>query len=242
MPFRTDLQGRGQADGPEGDAGRHGGRRCGGSYAGTMSFHRPVRMPTEHFEFVKGGEDPALIARTAHETAAALVGRVRADPDPEIVARLVAFAEREGIDAVAELWSRAAPHSLPGALWRLYLLREMVRRDAVVSALVFERGATRLSSIDPVVAGAPFPAGPEELLAVADEILRGVFEGDLAIALDRAAAFCRVSAAGCTDVADDVDATEPERAGDFTRRAARLARLAEELSACAGLWRTGSLD
>jgi hypothetical protein len=205
-------------------------------------FHRPVRMPAEHFDFVKGGEDPAVIVRTAHETAQALVSRVRADPDPEVVGRLVAFAEREGIDAVAELWSRAAPHSLPGALWRLYLLREMVQRDADQVTLAFARGAERLRSIDPVIAGAPSPAGPEELRALADQILRGVFEGDLALALDRAAAFCRVTADGALDLADDADPTEPLRAEALTRRAARLARLADELSVSARLERDGALD
>lgn len=206
------------------------------------SFHRPVRVPSEHFSFVKGGEDPAVLARTAHETAQALVSRVRADPDPEIVRRLIAFAESEGIDAVAELWSRAAAHSLPGALWRLYLLREMIRRDSAVVTLAYERGVARLRSIDALVAGAPTPAGPEELLAVADEILRGVFEGDLGLALDRAAAFARVTASGCTDLADDADATEPGRAQALTTRASRLARLAEELSVSARLWRDGVLD
>jgi hypothetical protein len=206
------------------------------------SFHRPVRLPSEHFEFVKGGEDPAVIARTAHETAQALVSRVRADPDPEIVGRLVAFAELEGIDAIAELWSRAAAHSLPGALWRLYLLREMIRFDSAGVALAYERGVARLGSIDALVAGAPTPAGPDELLAVADEILRGVFEGDLGLALDRAAAFARVSASGCADLADDADATEPPRAESLTKRAARLAKLADELTVSARLWRDGVLD
>lgn len=205
-------------------------------------FHRPVRVPVEHFEHVQGGDDPAVIVRNAHETAQALVSRVRANPDPEVVERLVAFAEREGIDAVAELWSRAAPLSLPGALWRLYLLREMVRRDAEQVTLAFARGVARLHSIDPVVAGAPDPAGPAELLALADEILRGVFEGDLAAALERAAAFCRVTADGTVDLADDADPTEPERAGVLTRRAARLLTLADELGASARLERDGALD
>ncbi|GAA2751923.1 DNA-directed RNA polymerase subunit beta [Amnibacterium kyonggiense] len=205
-------------------------------------FHRPVRMPAEHFDFVKGGEDPAVLVRSAHETAQALVSRVRADPDPEVVQRLVSFAEREGIDAVAELWSRAAALSLPGALWRLYLLREMVRRDPDLVSLAFNRGAERLRSIDPVIAGAPTPAGPEEILALADEILRGVFEGDLGLALDRAAAFARVTADGSLDLADDADATEPARADVLTKRAARLSALAEELSISARLQRDGALD
>jgi hypothetical protein len=167
---------------------------------------------------------------------------VRAHPDPEVVERLVAFAEREGIDAVAELWSRAAALSLPGALWRLYLLREMVRRDAEQVSIAYGRGVQRLAGIAPVVAGAPDPAGPEELLALADEILRGVFEGDLALALDRAAAFCRVAADGSLDLADDADATEPQRADVLTRRASRLAQLADELTASARLERDGALD
>ncbi len=205
-------------------------------------FHRPVRVPVEHFEHVQGGDDPAVIVRNAHETAQALVSRVRAHPDPEVVERLVAFAEREGIDAVAELWSRAAPLSLPGALWRLYLLREMVRRDGEQVTLAFARGVARLRSIDPVVAGAPDPAGPAELLALADEILRGVFEGDLAAALERASAFCRVTADGTVDLADDADPTEPERAGVLTRRSSRLLALADELGASARLERDGALD
>jgi hypothetical protein len=118
----------------------------------------------------------------------------------------------------------------------------MIRRDAAVVSLAYERGVARLRSIDALVAGAPTPAGPEELLAVADEILRGVFEGDLGLALDRAAAFARVTASGCTDLADDADATEPGRAEALTTRASRLARLAEELSASARLWRDGVLD
>ena len=199
-------------------------------------------MPADRFDAVRGGVDPAAAVRSAHETAVALVHRVRAHPDPDVVDRLVVFAENEGIDAVAELWSRATPHTLPGALWRLYLLREMIRRDPSATALAFERGAVRLSSIDPVVAGAPDPAGPDELLAVADAILRGVFEGDLAIALDRAASFCRVVAAGCTDIADDADAHEPARAAELTTRAARLTAMAVDLSASAGLWRKGGLD
>lgn len=208
----------------------------------TDSFHRPVRLPSTAFDAVEGGLDPATAARSAHETAAAIVSRVRADPDPQVVGKLVEFAETEGIDAVAELWSKAAPHTLPGALWRLYLLREMIRRDDAGIALYFDRGVARLRSIDPVVAGAPTPASPAELLQVADAILRGVFEGDLAGALDRAASFSRVAAAGCVDVADDFDRTEPERAAVLTTRAARITAFAADLNASATLWREGALD
>ena len=76
----------------------------------------------------------------------------------------------------------------------------------------------------------------------ADRILRGVFDGDLADALERAAAFCRVTAAGALSVADDQEAASPERASELTTRAQRLVTTADELMACARLARTDSLD
>ena len=180
--------------------------------------------------------------RVAHETAAALLERVRRHPDPDVVARLVGYTDENGIDAIAELWSRASAHSLPGALWRIYLLRLAIREDPHVASLQYQRGAEILPSIDPVVAGAEEPTGPTEIIDLADRILRGVFEGDFSVALDRAAAFCRVSAAGCTNLADDAEQTEPERASVLTRRALRFSQFASELATAASLWRGDSLE
>jgi hypothetical protein len=92
------------------------------------------------------------------------------------------------------------------------------------------------------VAGAPSPTGPQEIVELADQILRGVFDGDFALALDRAAAFCRVAAAGTTSLADDSDGVESDRAAEFTRRALRLATIADDLAASAALARADSLD
>lgn len=205
-------------------------------------YHKPTLFPGGMFEAFLGGDDPAQVSKVAHETAQALLARVREDPDPEIVDRLVAYTDEHGIDAIAELWARSNPKSLPGALWRIYLLRLLIRQDADGTALLYQRGTEVISSIDPVVAGAPTPAGPGEVTELADRILRGVFEGDFAVALDRAAAFCRVTAAGCLSVADDRDALDPERASELTTRALRFTRTAEELTTCARLWRTDSLD
>ncbi|WP_223691615.1 DNA-directed RNA polymerase subunit beta [Leifsonia poae] len=208
----------------------------------TDRFHKPTTFPSGMFEAFLGGEDPAQISRVAHETAHALLARVRAEPDTDVVDRLVAFTDSHGIDAIAELWSRSNAKSLPGALWRIYLLRLLIRQDAAGTALLFQRGSEVVATIDPVVAGASTPTGPAEITELADRILRGLFEGDFAVALDRAAAFCRVTAAGCTSVADDQDASAPERASELTTRALRFSRTAEELTSCARLWRTDSLD
>ncbi|MCU1438465.1 MAG: DNA-directed polymerase subunit beta [Naasia sp.] len=208
----------------------------------TERFAKPVKFAGHQFADIQGGEDPAAVSRVAHETAAALVARVREARDPEVVERLLTFTDDNGIDAIAELWSRATPRSLPGALWRIYLLRAMIRADARAISLFYQRGVVTMGTIDTLVAGAAEPAGPDEVLEVADQILRGVFTGDLSIALDRAAAFCRVVAAGCTSLADDADPTEPSRASDLTTRALRLTGIAADLSASSKLWRSGGLD
>jgi hypothetical protein len=205
-------------------------------------FHKPTQFSGDKFETFRGGEDPAETSRIAHETAHALLNRVRADPDSDIVDRLVAYTDTNGIDAIAELWSRSSPRSLPGALWRIYLLRVLIRQDPAGVSYLFQRGADIATTIDPVVAGAEMPTGPAEITELADRILRGIFEGDFAVALDRAAAFCRVTAAGCTSVADDFDTTNPERSSELTRRALRFTTTAEELTSCARLWRSESLE
>lgn len=205
-------------------------------------FHKPTMFPSAVFEAYQGGIDPAESSRIAHETSHALLSRVRADPDSDIVDRLVSYTDEHGIDAIAELWSRSSARSLPGALWRIYLLRVLIRQDPVSSSFYFERGVAVSTTIDPVVAGAEAPTGPDEITALADRILRGLFEGDFAVALDRAAAFCRIAGAGCASVADDLDLTEPERSTELTRRAARYATIAAELTSCARLWRSESLD
>lgn len=208
----------------------------------TDEFHKPTQFSGAKFESFVGGEDPAQISRVAHETAGALLNRVRESSDQGVVDRLVAFTDEHGIDAVAELWARASPRSLPGALWRIYLMRALVRQDAVGTSYLFQRGSEIATTIDPVVAGAPNPSGPAELTALADQILRGLFQGDFGVALDRAAAFCRIMALGCTSVADDSDAASPDRASELTTRALRLSQTAAELVSCARLWRADNLD
>lgn len=204
-------------------------------------YHKPVRRPADEFDRRFGMSDPAHTSHVAHSTAAALLARVRADPDVETVDRLVAFTRTHGIDDIAQLWAHAPARSLPGTLWRLYLVQLMIHDDPHTAALLYERGRMRIGSVDPVIAGAPVPAGPDELVSLIDAILRGVFDGDFAVALERAASFCRVEASGATHVADDYEPTEPDRASALTARALRLSTFAADLSSCAALWRRDAL-
>lgn len=205
-------------------------------------FHRPVRRPSAAFDNLVGSADSAEAVRVAHATAAALLTRARADESGESADRLIAFTAEHGIDDIAELWATAPAVSLPGALWRLYLLQLAIHNDPQTAALLYERGRVELVSSDPLVAGAPVPASPDELVALIDTILRGAFRGDFSVALDRAAAFCRVQVSGATHVADDYEPTEPERASVLTARARRLHIYANDLSAAAGLWRVDGLN
>ena len=205
-------------------------------------FHKPTQYSGDKFDTFIGGEDPAQIMRVAHDTAHALVDRARENSDPAVLQRLVSYTDEHGIDALAELWARSSPRSLPGALWRIYLMRLLIRQDPTGMSFLFQRGTEVLDTIDAVVAGAPLPTGPDEIIVLADQILRGLFTGDFAIALDRAAAFCRVSAAGATSVADDTELINPTRSTELTSQAARLAQTATEFAACARLYRADQLE
>jgi hypothetical protein len=208
----------------------------------TDEFHKPTKFSGDWFDTHAGGEDPEQILRAARDTAHALVARARETDDPAVVERLVHYTDEHGIDAVAELWARSRPASLPGALWRIYLIRVMITQNPDDVSYLFQRGTEVLRTIDTVVAGATLPTGPDEIIELADQILRGVFRGDLAVALDRAASFCRVEAAGCTDVATATELTEPDRARGLTTRALRLSIMGDELHSSARLYADGSLD
>ena len=206
-------------------------------------FHKPTLFGGREFEAYEGAApDPAVSRRIAHDTARSLVARVRDSDDPEVLDRVVRLTDEHGLDAIAELWALSGPHTLPGALWRIYLLRAMISSDPAGVALLFQRGTEVLRTIDPVVAGAPTPAGPDEVLELSNRILRGVFDGDLAHALERAAAFCRVEASGAASVADDQEAPAPERSTVLTKRASRLTSIADDLAVCARMAHDGSLD
>lgn len=188
-----------------------------------------------------GGIDPALRSELAHTTADAIVRGGRASDDPELLARLVNLVDREGLEEVAALWADSPANTLPGALWRLYALREWVRRDPSVIAERYRMGLPA-AEVHDVVAGVASPPGPAEVVEVLDAVLSGVYVGDLDVALERGAAFCRVLATGAAFDADYVEGVNADVAGAITRRASSMVRTADELEQAAALWRGGRLD
>ena len=99
----------------------------------------------------------------------------------------------------------------------------------------------RHTHFDHVVAGAAEPPGPDELRTLADDILRRIYRGDLAVALERAAAFCRVISAGRAETRARRRRPRPGRARTETEQAASLLTTAEELDAAAAAWRRDAL-
>jgi hypothetical protein len=204
------------------------------------AFFSPVSMDSQAGA---ASLDPARVTEVAHETAAVIVRTGRAAREPELTARLVALVDELGLSTLAELWADRPARSLPGALWRLYALREWVRRDPVGASADYAAGI-RFADVPHVVAGVAEPPGPAEMRQLTDSILTGVFDGDLAIALERAAAFCRVVASGRAHRADDSDARgehDPLGSAAQTRRAASMLTTGEDLEASARLWRKDDL-
>jgi hypothetical protein len=209
--------------------------------------HRPALFAdlTELID-AAGGTAPASRSEIAAATAALLVQAGRSPGDQ---ARFVALADQVGLDTLAALWRDADPVSLPGALWALYLLRQWCRASGEEVARLWRAGEG-LAPADAVVAGLPDYADPAAAEAFGDTVLAGVYRGDLAVALERAAAFFRVIAAGRRVLGHsdhgDPDQGHPDQGetaqavadGDLAERNDRVARA---LASAASRWRAGTL-
>lgn len=200
---------------------------------------RPAYLGPAALAAVGGSYDPTDEVSAAHETARIVLGVGRAAADPTVTARLVALVEELGLPTLVELWAPRPASTLPGALWRLYALRQWVHHDPERASREYASGV-RFAQVNHVVAGPADPPGPAELTELVDRILTGVFRGDVAVAFERGAAFCRVVAAGRADLGDDTGEAGPD--GErVARSAADLLRTGEELARCARLWRAGQL-
>ena len=203
--------------------------------------HKPVRMSPWRLEAAESEEDaiwrlhPERRLAIAHDTAQLLV---RANGDAtDTLERLNAFVDTEGLDTLAELWSAADAVSLPGALWRLYRIREQVRRRPDVIGHLVQRGINSLDTIDPVLVGAEEPVTAQGVATIIDEVLRGGFTGSLAQALERASSLARVIAAGLLHWPE----SNEEREHDVALRSLSWDVVADELADCAKREKSGSL-
>lgn len=198
----------------------------------TRPYHRPTLLGPGALDSRPGAEAVDR-EELAQSTALIIVrGARQPDTDPATVDRLLRIVDEYGIELLADLWATSPARSLPGALWRLYLLHTWVRRSPREAAAQFDAGRAHTPVLE-AIAGVAEPPGPDQVAVLVDEVLRGAFRGDFAVALERAAAFAQIVAVGRTvAVPDDEEAGMP---------AARLVTLAEDLTASARLWRAGDL-
>lgn len=203
--------------------------------------HKPVPFAPADFEPFAGGIDPARVSEAAHLAARALVRGGRESNDPEVTKRLVKLADKQGLEAIAEMWAASPARSLPGALWRLYALRAATLEDPQGISVFFRAGQQK-AQVANAVAGVAEPPGAEEITVMANAILSGAFDGDFDVALERSAAFCRVIALGQATLASEREAAHAEHSAALTKKAHQLVRTAEDLEGAAKSWRKGELD
>lgn len=203
----------------------------------SRNFRRPVMLPNIEGETTE--LDPAARAELSHTTASLLISRGRSEADEDAVRRFVTLADEVGFETIARMWADAPPISLPGALWRLFVIREWIQRAPSQAAREFDAGLGT-DQVSEVVAGVESPPGPDAVRTMADRILAGLFTGDFAVSIERAAAFVSVVRLGRASLA--AEPVSNRDAEDPARPRGDLAALAATLMACADAWRQGTLD
>ena len=198
---------------------------------------RPAQMDPAMLAQIEGGTDPQIVNEISHTSAAVLLNRVHKTQSPEIVERVLNLVENEGIEVIADLWSQAQPDSLPGMLFRLYLLREYWNLG--------EPSATSASAITGIDES---PTG-EDIARLADSILSGAFTGDFAVALYRASAFTAIISCGMRSYAkkltqkmNDSKRDDSQRLASVLHKSANMHALSLCFANGAKLWRLGKLD
>lgn len=209
----------------------------------TRQFHRPARLDPEVAEAIEGSADTAVSSELAHRAAQALVGGFPGaegrpeDPEPITRAGVVRAVTFHGVDDVAEMWADSPATTLPGTLWRLFLVREWIRRDL---ALIERRYATtvdltdagdaELARFEAALAEARSVPSPEELRGALDAVMAGRAPGvtQLAPLVAATSRFLAALAAGSgsTWIEEDAD----ELADRVTRRESALVATARELA------------
>lgn len=206
-------------------------------------YRRPAPLFAARAEQIPGEPDPATRADLAHDSARALLDGVYRSSDPEVVRRVVRLAADDGLTDLAALWSGAPAASLPGALWRLYVLHTWVQRSGDEVVRRYRAGSRTMSGLR-YLSGFSEPPDVEQVRRTMDDILRGAFTGDLAMALTRAGAVATIVAHGSAHLADDsLRRDQPGESGEaLTRQAERLLSTGEELALAGRHAAAGTLD
>ena len=198
-------------------------------------FRRPAPLFASVADSIPGDPDPATSSDLAHDSARALLDGVFHSADPEVVQRVLTLAADDGLTDLAALWSGAPATSLPGALWRLYVLHTWSQLNGEDMVRRYRAGSRTVPGLR-YLSGFAEPPDVEQVHRTMDQILRGAFTGDLGLALRRAGAVATIVAHGTAHLADEDD--DAHR----TRQAERLLSTGEDLTAAGRHAEAGTLD
>lgn len=186
---------------------------------------RPAMLDAEQAENIPGAEDAASSSEVAHLVAQTLLG-IEKESD-ENVQRLRQLLESGGIDTVSELWSTSPASTLPGTLWRLYLVYQWYLRDP---QLVNERFQQGLAALD--IGDIFSREHSDKSVANLMDKLAALWQARTSIAelaplLDRVSDFLQVLASGVS--AEWIKDSRDELADSVTLRPQALLQTADDL-------------
>lgn len=208
---------------------------------------RPAQMDPAMLAQIEGGTDPQIVNEISHTSAAVLLNRVHKTQSPEIVERVLNLVENEGIEVIADLWSQAQPDSLPGMLFRLYLLRGSLRKQREAYAEYWNLGEPSATSAS-AITGVDESPTKEDIARLADSILSGAFTGDFAVALYRASAFSAIISRGMRTYAKKLSqnaqdsSSSAQKIANVLHTCANMHALSLDFASGAKLWQAGKLD
>ncbi len=193
---------------------------------------RPAQLLPEQIDLIADKTDIVYDLELAHLCAQAVVPLAnRYEADEQVRMRIVKTITEQGIDVIADAWVDAPDNSLPGILWRGFLLHLWIKRYPQV---VQER--INVAKAFYAVQGEDLKlvVTPQELLASWEQVFRGNFSGNFLRILQLSAEFTNFLGRVVPDwIEDKFDplATEVTLRDVAMKRTAREFYIASELLA-----------
>lgn len=199
---------------------------------------RPAMLDAEQAENIPGAEDGARSSEVAHLVAQTLLG-IEKDTDQN-VQHLRELLESGGVDTVSELWSASPANTLPGTLWRLYLVYQWYLRDPDLVNERFQQGRGALE----IGQAAPVERSDKSVSTLMEE-LAALWQAKTSITgleplLDKVADFLHVLASGVS--AEWIKDARDELADPVTLRPQALLQTASDLKLSARAAKANRLD
>lgn len=201
------------------------------------NFRRPAILTPQAADEIIGADDPAERSEVAHESAWALLGVMSETIDLDAIERLRQTIAAEGPEAIASLWDRSPAFTLPGALWRIYLLWQWNETNPLVVEQRFSEGVQALG-----LEGQSVVRLGDTLLAIEAVLTGHATDDQLAAVLGTTAQAMRIMAASVTHGPRWITDPTSELAHPVTRRPQALIETAAELEEGSRRAQVGRLD